>query len=820
MSQELLPILRGLLRRPAIPLLAALTLGLGVSGTIAVGSVVRGVLLRDLPYPDPDRLALVWRSTPDEPALRGPLSPPDWLDVRERARSLEGVAGVNSFRATYQPGEGDPEQIDLGVVTGEFFDVLGVMPALGRGIRPADDSPADGPDEPAVVVLDHDFWQRRFGGDPGVVGRSVVFGGTDHMVIGVMPEGFRLLMPDDSGMTTVLAGWTPLALAYASQPRDGFYLKVLVRLSPGMSLERADAELEGIAAALRSEHAVHDDAGYRLRVAPLPGEVVAHVRPFLVILGLVGGVVLLVTCANVSALLLVRFMGRSGETAVRRALGAERPRLIASFLTESALVAGAGTGLGLLLAGPVVRALIALQPGVVPRTDQVAVDGGLALASLGLAALITLVCGLGPAMMGTLGAPAGVLRSRDTGDGRVTRRLHGGLVVVQVAASFLLLYGTGLLLSDLTRAHRADPGYDPEGVLTFTVSLPFGQYRGPSTWVAFFDALTEGLASRPGVARTGATSGLPTAIADTPEPWAPVAAADTETWGARRALHMVVTEGYFETLGIDVRAGRALGPADGPDDGLAVVIDETLANRLARDGGEVVGRRLEVTRHEFQDGYRIVRVTAEVVGVVATVPHGHPRADPPGTIYMAQPQYPLWSLAVSVRGAGGILPPTSVVRDALAELDPTVPAVNVRPMSEVAAETLAPTVFVLAMLGALAGLVVALTVAGLYGVISETVRQRRRDLGVRLALGASSSEVTRRVLIRGILLAGLGVAPGLLAIPRVGAWLRAALGFGTTFDGLALTAAALLVTAVAIAASWLPARRAGRIDPVRVLRSE
>lgn len=819
MSQDLLAILRGLLRRPAIPLFAVLTLGLGVSGTIAVGSVVRGVLLRELPYPDPDRLALVWRSTSDEPALRGALSPPDWLDVRERARSLTAVAGVNSFRTTYQPDEGDPEQIDLGVVTGEFFDVLGVMPALGRGIRPADDRPAAGPDEPAVVVLDFDFWQRRFAGDPGVVGRSIVFGGTDHMVIGVMPEGFRLLMPDDSGMTTVLAGWTPLALAYASQPRDGFYLKVLVRLSPGMSAERADAELGGIAEALRSEHAVHDEAGYRLRLAPLHGEVVAHVRPFLVILGLVGGIVLLVTCANVSALLLVRFMGRNGETAVRRALGAERPRLIASFLTESALVAGAGTGLGLVLAGPVVRALIALQPDVVPRTDQVAVDGGLALASLGLAALITLVCGLGPAIMGTLGAPVGVLRFRAAGDGRVTRRLHGGLVVVQVAASFLLLYGTGSLVSDLTRAHSADPGYDPEGVLTFTVSLPFGQYRGPSTWVAFFDALTEGLEARPGVVRAGATSGLPTAVADGPEPWAPESVADTETWGARRALHMVVTDGYFETLGIDLRAGRALSPADGPDDGLAVVIDEALADRLARDR-EVLGRRIEVTRHEFQDGYRIVRVTAEVVGVVATVPHGDPRADPPGTIYMAQPQYPLWALAVSVRGAGSVLPPASVVRDALAELDPTVPAVNVRPMTHVAAETLAPTVFVLAMLGALASLVVALTVAGLYGVISETVRQRQRDLGVRLALGASSSEVTRRVLIGGILLAVLGVAPGLLVIPHMGAWLRAALGFGATFDGLALTAAALLVTAVAVAASWLPARRAGRIDPIRVLRME
>lgn len=261
MGRDLLLILRGMLRRPGTPLFAAVTLGLGVAGTIAVGSVVRGVLLRDLPYPDPDGLVLVWRGTAEEPELRGASSPADWLDVRERARTLAGVAGVNSFRTTFLPDEGDPEQIDLGVVTGEFFDVLGISPALGRGIRPDDDRPSAGPDDPAVVVLDHGFWQRRFAGDPGVVGRSISFGGTDHEVIGVLPEGFELLMPDDAGMNTALVGWTPLALDYATQPRDGFYLKVLARLAPGAGIARANAELEGVAAALRAEHAVHDDAG-------------------------------------------------------------------------------------------------------------------------------------------------------------------------------------------------------------------------------------------------------------------------------------------------------------------------------------------------------------------------------------------------------------------------------------------------------------------------------------------------------------------------------------------------------------------------------
>lgn len=545
-------------------------------------------------------------------------------------------------------------------------------------------------------------------------------------------------------------------------------------------------------------------------------------RPFLVILGLVGGVVLLVTCANVSALLLVRFMGRSGETVVRRALGAERPRLIGAFLAESGTVAMAGTAVGLLLAGPVVRGLLALQPGVVPRTDQVAVDGGLIVASLGLAALITLVCGLGPAFLGTLDRPASFLRTRNHGDGRATRHLHRGLVVVQVAASFLLLYGTGTLLSDLARLGRADPGYDEDGVLTFRISLPFGQYRGSPSWAPFFDQLVEGLAARPGVARASVTTGLPTAVGDDPEPWAPASAsvAGGETWGARRALHLVVSAGHFESLGIPVRAGRALRASDGPDDVVVAVIDEVLAAELGRDGGEVIGRQIEVTRHQFEGGYRIERVPAQVVGVVGTVPHAHPQAAPPGTIYMAVPQYPLWAFHVVVRGAGGVMPPASVVREALADIDPTLPAVGIRPLSAVSAETLAPTRFVFALLGALALLVVALTVAGLYGVISETVRRRQRDLGVRLALGATSSMVTLRVILGGLVLAGIGIAPGLLLAPSLGTWLRAAIGFGSTLDGLALAAAALLVVAVATAASYLPARRAGRIDPARVLTME
>ena len=820
MVSDLLQVVRGLIRRPGTPLFATLTLGMGVAAVVGVGSVVKGVLLRDLPYLDPDGLVLVWRGTSDQPDLRGPLSPPDWLDIQERVSSLDDVAAVNSFRTTFQPVEGDPEQVHLGVVTGGFFDVLGIVPALGRGIRPDDDRPSTGPDDQAVVVLDHNFWERRFGGDPGVIGRTIVFGGTDHLVIGVMPGDFRLLLPADAGMTTDLQGWTPLSIDYGSQPRDGFYLKVLARLAEGAGVERAEAEVRSLAAALRFENPEHAEAGFSLRVAPLHDEVVDHVRPFLVILALVGGALLIVTCANVSALLLVRFMGRVGGTALRRALGAERLRLLASFLAETGAIVGAGTLLGISLAGPATRGMLALQPGVVPRSDEVAIDGMLVLATVALAALITFACGLGPALLGTAHHPAKFLRSGGKQDTRVTRHMHRGLVVFQVAASFLLLYGTGTLLAELARVARQDPGYQAEGVLTFSVSLPFGQYRGPSTWAPFYDALTERLEAHPEVVRASVASGLPTSIRGEPEPWAPELAAATETWGARRALHVVTGEGYFETLGIPVRAGRVFGPGDGPDDVPVAVVDETIANQLQRDGGEVVGRRIEVTRHPFDGGYSVTRAAAVVVGVVGTVPHGHPRAAPPGTIYLALPQYPLWSLTAVARGARGVLPPVSVARGALAELDPSLPVVSVQPLRQIVAGTLAPTVFMFALLAVLATMVVALTVTGLYGVISETVRQRGRDLGVRLALGETASQVTRGVITGAMGLVALGVAPGILVIPQVASWLRAAVDTGAAVDGIALGAAVALVLGVALVASWLPARRAGRIDPARVLRTE
>jgi predicted permease len=814
---ELIQVLRRLRRRPGTPLFAAITLALGVAIALAVASVVRGVLLRELPYPDPDRLVLVWRGTAEEPSLRGALSPGDWLDLRERSDAFVDVAAVNSFGTTLVDDDGAPEQVRLGVVTGSFFDVMGLRPMLGRGIRPGDDGPRQGENDVGLLVLDHAYWQRRFGGDSTVVGRSVRVGGRLHTIVGVLPPEGRLHMPADAGMATDLHGWIAFDIAYTGQPRDGAYLKIVARLQPGVTTERAAAEVSSLGARLRAEHPEHRASGFSLRVAPLHDEVVAHIRPVLTVLGLSAAILLLVACANVAGLLLVRFLGRRVEVAVRRALGAEQPRLIASLVLESGLICVAGTGLGLLLAAPAVRGVLALEPGIVPDARAVGVDASLLPWVLSVAVVATLLSGFAPAVLATVDRVGGLLRSHGAdgrGHGRLARR---ALVVVQVAASFALLYGSATLLGSLARNAAADPGYDTEGVLTFRVTLPFGSYRGPATWTPFFEDLEARLAALPDVEAAGITSDLPTRMSESPEPWAPAEAAATETWGERNALYGVVTPGYFDATGIDLVTGRGFRRSDGTAGATVAVVDETLAAALVRDGGPVLGRLLEVTSHEFEGGYRVERTTAQVVGVVEDVPHGHPDARSPGTIYMPLAQYPLWSLSVVVRGHAGVLPGEAGVRSALAGLDASVPPADFRTFAEATAEVLATTRFLSALVATLALVVVALAVAGLYGLVSESVLQRRRELGVRLALGARARGVVGLVIAGGMAMAAGGVLPGAVLAPWVSSAIRDALGHGPAFDLPALLVAVATITAVAAGACWIPARRAGRIEPARAL---
>ncbi|HUF67013.1 MAG TPA: ADOP family duplicated permease [Longimicrobiales bacterium] len=822
MSNGLRIALRQFRRTPLTALLAACTLALGITITVAIGSVVRSVLQGSLPYPDPDRLVLVWQGTRTEADARGPLSPPDLLDLAGAASAFT-AAGVNSFGTSYVPEAGDPEQIQLGVVMGDVFTVLRVPALHGRVLEPADDRPMNtrDPELIAPVVLDHGFWTRRFGADPDVIGETMRVGGSRMRIVGVLPPWFRLHMPAGAGMSTDLAGWTPLGIDAATAPRDGAYLKVIARLSENASLEQAQADADRIAAGLRDRFTPHAEADLRLRVVALHDDVVAHIRPVLLVLGVTGVLVLLVACSNVAGLLVIRFLDRRDEIAIRLALGAGRARTVRQLLLESGLIALLGSGIGVALALPTARALLRLEPGIVPRTgDSLEVDATILGSALAIAALTALLCGLGPALLTAREAPGGLLRAQRSGASPGIRHLRAAMVVVQAAAAFAMLHGSLSLTRTLLRLNNQEHGFRAEPVMTFALSLPFARYRGPDAWVPFFDDLTTRLAATPGVASAAASSDLPMRGDLSLEPIADLAATDPGAADRQRALHRIVTPGYFETVGIAVLQGRAFNASDrrgAPD---VAIVDETLARQLTSLApGPVVGRAIEVTVHGFEGGYSIGRRTVEIAGVVGTVPHEHPDAPPPGTVYLPHAQYPLWTMYVVVRGSGG-LTDAATLGGVVGSIDAELPIQMLRPLRAILAEVLAPTRFVLALIGTFAVVAIGMTAAALFGLVAESVRQRRREFGIRLALGESPRSLVSRVLRGGMILAAAGVLPGALFAPGLGRLLHRALDTSGPVDARALAAGVLLLAAVALTASGLPATRAARADPMEALRGD
>ena len=814
-------LLRPLLRRPVTPLFAVTTLALGMATAVSVVTVVDGVLVEDLPYPNPERLVLIWRGTASEPGLRGALSPGDWLDVRERSSALSDVAAVNSFATTLTRDDGTPDQVEMGVVTGNFFATLGLRTSLGRGLGPDDDRVRTGSDDIGPLVLDNGYWEREFGGNPDILGQTVRLGGSLYSVVGVTAPESRLYMPRGSGMATDVQGWIPFDVPYGNQPRDGTYLRVVARLAGGVDLDRARAELDGLASQLRGEHVEHAESGLQLRPEPLAQEVVAHVQPVLTVLGLAAFLVLLVACANVAVLLMVRFMSRRGESAIRMALGADRAHVLRLFLVESTVVCVAGTTLGVVLAAPAIQGLLALQPGLVPRAEAVDLDGSVFPVAVFLAAVASLLCGLVPAAFSTGDKVADLLRSREGRPRGPTRWLRPALVVGQVGASFVLLYGGSAILRSLVRVEASDPGFDEVGALTARLTLPLGDQRGTEEWVAFFRDVEARLSTLPDIGVAGFTSDLPTEGEQSLEPWAPAGLVDSETWGSRTALTRIVSPGYFAAVGQDMKAGRGFAPSDGPGGLPVAVVDEALAQALGGDGSPVVGRQIATTQHTFDDGYQVERSVVEVVGIVETVPHEHPAAPPPGTLYRPLAQYPLWAMSLVARSATGTtVPPAERIRAAVADVSPRLPLTEIRSLEAVLASTMATTRFLLAIVSCLAAVVMALTAAGLFGLIAETVLQRRKELGVRIALGAHVRRVIGTVMSAALVVVSAGLVPGVLLTPWAGRRLRDALGYGSPLDLGAVLIATLAILAVAGLACYLPARRAGRIQPTAVLRDD
>jgi predicted permease len=817
-GQDLRQAVRALRRHPGFTGLGALTVGLAVGANTALFSVAQAVLLDPLPYADPGRLVFVWSELPRAGYARAPLSGPELHDLRAKSRTLQGLAAVWATSASLVEGR-EPEPLRLGLVTTDFLSLLGVEPQLGRGFEHGD----EGPGAPPGVLLSDGLWRRRFAADPRVVGRAVRldggwgFRGGVYTVVGVLPAGFRLLLPPEANVPETLDALAPFESDLAHDPRAQYYLRTVGRLAPAATLAAARAEVDAIGAELAAAYPEYAESGRRLYAVGLQADAVHHVRPALVALGAGVACLLLVAAVNLASLLLARVQARRGELSLRAALGAAPARLARQVLLESLLVAGLGAAIGSVLAAGLVALLPLVDPGQLPRLDAVRVDLRVLALALGAALAAGLLAGIAPLRDALRHDLVEALSDAGRGTGGGARqRARSALVVAQLAIGCVLLVGAGLLLRAFVRLQHVDPGFEPAAVTTFRTSLPPARYPTQHRIAEFAAELERRLTGVPGVKAVGLVNQLP--LDDVANWSTPYLSAEAEAAGesAAEADARVVSPGYLRAIGAQLVAGRSFEARDDARAPLVVIVDEALAQR-AWPWREAVGRRLRV---ELWRDPGFVEEWAEVVGVVRHVHHHGVAQAPREQVYLPMAQAARSQLGVVVRAA---LPPESLrgpLRQAVAALDPELALSEPVPLAAAVRRSLGAPRFTTLVAGAFAGLALLLAAVGLYGVVATAVGQRRREFGVRVALGARRADLGRLVLAQGGRLAFVGVGLGLLASLPATRLLAGALYGLDSNDPLVFAAGPLLLVLVALAACAVPAQRASRVDPIATLRQE
>lgn len=822
--------LRSLRKQPGLSTVVILTLALGVGINTAIFSVAYGVLWRPLPFADPGRLVFLWHRTEASGMQRARISAPDVAEFRDQARLFEGFAFTNNVLDAALTSGDVTEHARLGVVTSNFFDVLGARPLVGRAFLPDEDvNPAAVPSYPSAalpptaLMLSHDLWRSRFGADPAVIGSTVQINGLPALVVGVMPPGFELPMSAGVGLARDVAGWTPIRVGLDRfQRAEGLRDRdtdntgaVIARLRPGVTLAQAQAEMDGIAARQRDVIPAYRERGVRIEVAPLHQDAVAHSRPLLLAVLGGAGCVLLVACLNIASLNLARASGRRRELAVRAALGADRARLARQLVMESAVLALLGGAAGVVLAVWAIPVLLHFAPADVSRSAWLGVDLTALVFTTGLTALALLVVGVLPAVAGSRESGEGALRAHGAADAPRGAGIHRrALVVAEMALSMAVLVGGGLMFRTLSGLRREDPGFRAAGALTFQLSLRApDRYAGPAARAAFLHRLATQLRALPEVEAVGAVAGLPLSGEVWTQPYG-LQGETPDQWAGKEADFRVVTSGYFQALGARLLAGRTFtADEDLAEERRVVVVDALMARRLAPDGSPVLGRTLSFPL----DGHP---VTAEIVGVVQQVRHEHLERDGREAIYAPYRQEASRDVSVVVRTSGDPVALLGAVRRELATLDPRLPAYQFRTMSDYVDSALAPARFALTLLGGFGALALALACLGVYGLLAFAVGRRRHEFGIRLALGARPGDVMRAVLVEGGALSAAGVGLGIVLSVAIARSLSGLLFGVGPLDAVTYGAIAGLLTVSALAACYVPARRASRVDPMVALRYE
>jgi putative ABC transport system permease protein len=798
--------LRSLVRRPAFSAIVIGTLALSIGATASIFSVVSAVLLRGLPYADADRLVIVWSNDSARAEPRSVVSVGDYLEWRERTRRVAQLATYFPEWNLTLTGEGPPDRLEVGVVSANLFETLGLTPLLGRTFG-ANDEIREGP---RAAVLSHGYWVSRFGADRGVVGRAITLDGDPHTIIGVLQAGAQL--PDAAPQLYV----TLPVLGSFIDRRQVRLMHVVGRLGPGTTASAAADELSTIAREIAVEQP-ETNAGFGITVVPLREELAGAVRRPLLLLLASAAFVLLIGCANVANLMLVRGAARAREFALRTALGARRGRLVRQLLTESGVIAAVAGGLGVAIALVGVPALVAMAPDSLPTLNSVRVDG-LTLAFTAALAIGTAVAfGMLPAWRASRVRPAVAMSdgARGGSSGPARRRLREGLVIGEVAIAVVLLVGAGLLLTSFVRLVRADPGFAPEQLLAMTVSVSRSEMPEPLRRIAFFAELEERVAAHPGVVSVGAASRLPLdAEPLTTRVYAEGSAATTDALLPEAQLR-TASMGYFETMGIPLVRGRAFTTADGADSGavLAAIVTRTFAREIL-GGGDPIGMRIRLGG--ISDG----SPWYTIIGVVGDLRDGTYRDAPQPQVFRHLLQTPGTTMQLVVRSAAKPDELAGAVRRIAGELASSAPVYDVRTLETVVARSQNAERFLTTVVLVFAGLGLVLASLGIYGVLAHAVTERIPEIGIRLALGARPANVLGEVLGRGLLLAGVGLVVGaVLAAALTHVLSNLLYGVDTAEPRAYLVAVVILGMAVGLAAA-LPARRACRVDPLQALRAE
>lgn len=800
--------LRMSLKNPGFTLVAIIALALGIGANSAIFSVINAVLLRPLPFEEPDKLMLLWEKDPQ--AASKTVSYPNYIDWRDQNRSFEALAAfrVTNFNLT---GSGEPERLRGRLTTANLFPLLRVNAALGRTFLPEDDRQGAQP----TVVLTYGLWQRRFAGDPGIVGRDILLDERSYTVVGVLPKDFQFLSPVD--LFVPFHSWENKYLT-----SRGFHPGIFVagRLKPDVTVEAARTNMEAIAANLASQYP-ETNTQCSINVMSLMESSVGDIGTTLYVLLAAVGFVLLIACANVANLLLARAATRQKEIAIRLAMGATRMRMIRQLLTESVMLSLTGGGIGVMLAFWSLGLLIKLSPGNIPRLSETSIDARVLAFTMGISLLTGLLFGLAPAWQASRPDLNETLKEgggKQAGGGR--HRLLSAMVISEVALALVLLVGAGLLMKSFLLLTNTDPGFNPKNVLTMSVQLPENRYDTPDKIVSYFNLATEKLKALPGVEAVALANGLPFFGVPDMSFFVSDGRAKPETGQTPQGVFYVVSSDYFQAMQIPLIKGRYLNAQDVQGSNPVMVIDENLARQQFPDQ-DPIGKQITYG----------AMYTHEIVGVVRHVAQYGLDAEPN---LQTRPQFYIPYLQLRddyfkdinarltfvIRSVGEPLTLATAVRNEIQAVDKDQPIFNISALETRVGESLSRHRFSMLLLSFFAMLALLLASIGIYGVMSYTVTQRTKEIGVRMALGARPRDVLRLIVVKGLQLAGAGVFLGLIASLALTRVMKSMLFGVSASDPLTFAAITLLLAAVALLACLLPARRAARFDPMIALRFE